>query len=102
LTPGERPTAGFGGYDNFSAFYHRDAAKKNVKLPIDGAADPFRVKATAAEKAGKAIRGCVYGEIFRSGKTVQTAGEGPGGGWRHPYISARERELQGIAPQLSF
>jgi hypothetical protein len=79
LTLGARLTAGFKGSDNLPAFYHRVAAKKNVKLPEDGVEDFLLVKATAADKDEKSNRGRDYGKILKSGKTVQTAGEGWGG-----------------------
>jgi hypothetical protein len=40
------PALGFGGAADFPAFYHREAAKKNDKLPADGAGGFFRLSPT--------------------------------------------------------
>jgi len=47
IDPGRaRPAPGFGAA-HFSAFYHREAVKKNGKLPADGVDNSIRVRAKA-------------------------------------------------------
>jgi hypothetical protein len=58
LDPGRaRPAPGFGSSANFTAFYHREAAKKNDKLPADGAFNSIRVRANVVLTAKNAILG---------------------------------------------
>jgi hypothetical protein len=44
--PGGLGQRRFGGAVDSQAFYHKAAAKKNVKLPDDGAVNSIRVRAT--------------------------------------------------------
>jgi hypothetical protein len=69
-----QPAPGFGDSANFPAFYHREAAKKNGKLPAHGAQYSIRVRAKAVLTGKNVIYDCVYGKILRAGTIVPAAG----------------------------